>query len=70
MLLPPWSRAASQSIIRALLIFLCAPEQLRKNNDKVWLTYVLSFEGIVDLCSIFPVFGAFYRWLYSLSFVR
>ncbi|CBJ32247.1 conserved unknown protein [Ectocarpus siliculosus] len=38
--------------------------------EAVWLTYVLSFEGIVDLCSIFPVFGAFYRWLYSLSFVR
>ncbi|CAN0029415.1 unnamed protein product [Ascophyllum nodosum] len=36
----------------------------------VWLSYVLSFEGIVDFLSILPVFGAIKRWVYSLSFVR
>ena len=34
------------------------------------LGYALSFGGIVDLLSIFPVLGALKRWLYSLSFVR
>ncbi|CAN0428768.1 unnamed protein product [Discosporangium mesarthrocarpum] len=34
------------------------------------LAYILSWEGLVDLVSMLPVFGYFKRWIYSLAFVR
>lgn len=38
--------------------------------DQVTCAYVFSLEGVIDLFSILPVFGAFKRWMYSLSFIR
>eukprot|EP00752_Nemacystus_decipiens_P004954 g4507.t1 len=38
--------------------------------EAMWMSYIVSFEGIVDLLSIFPVVGAWVRWTFSLSFVR
>ncbi|CAM9642252.1 unnamed protein product, partial [Choristocarpus tenellus] len=62
----PWVQAIE--IVLAVAFFL--DYVLSVVAAPVAMAYIISWEGFVDLLSIFPVFGAFRRWIYSLSFIR